>query len=72
MTPRQLISYRYSIAGRGGRVSFRGSTYYKTTSGKLASLNKIIGVFEYEMTNLETVQHKFGNGNSIFTPDTKA
>jgi hypothetical protein len=38
------------ITGPGGRVSFRGSTYFQTSSeGKLASLNNIVGVFEYEM-----------------------
>jgi hypothetical protein len=38
------------IIGSGGKVSFRGSTYFQTGStGKLASLNNIVGVFEYEM-----------------------
>jgi hypothetical protein len=44
------------IIGPGGKVSFRGSTYFRTSStGKLASLNNMVGVFEYEMD---------GSGNS--------
>ena len=38
------------ITGPGGKVSFRGPTYFRTTSTrKLASLNNVVGVFEYEM-----------------------
>ena len=34
----------------GGMVSFRGAIYWSTTStGKLAPLNNIVGVYEYEI-----------------------
>ena len=33
----------------GGAVSFRGALYYSTASAKLARLNTIAGVFEYEV-----------------------
>jgi hypothetical protein len=34
----------------GGKVSFRGAIYWHTTSdGKLAPLNNVVGVFEYEV-----------------------
>jgi hypothetical protein len=35
-----------------GKMSFRGSVFYRTTStggGKISSLNNVVGVFEYEM-----------------------
>jgi hypothetical protein len=35
-----------------GKVSFRGSLFFRTTStsgGKLSSLNNLVGVFEYEL-----------------------
>ena len=41
-----------------GKISFRGSVFYRTTStggGKLSSINNIVGVFEYEVD---------GQGNS--------
>ena len=34
--------------GEGGAVSYRGILYYRTTSPKLAKLNAVAGVFEYE------------------------
>jgi hypothetical protein len=38
------------ITGPGGKVSFHVSTFFRSTStGKLASLNNVVGVFEYEM-----------------------
>ncbi len=33
----------------GGAVSYRGALYYQTASEKLASLNSIAGVHEYEV-----------------------
>lgn len=34
----------------GGRMSWRGAIYYSTTStGRLSSLNNVVGVFEYEV-----------------------
>ena len=35
--------------GAGGAVSYRGILYYRTASQKLASLNSVPGVFEYEV-----------------------
>lgn len=35
--------------GPAGSVSDRGILYYRTTSQKLARLNNMCGVFEYEM-----------------------
>jgi hypothetical protein len=35
-----------------GKISFRGSVFYRTTStggGKISFLNNVLGVFEYEM-----------------------
>lgn len=39
------------ITGPGGKVSFHVSTFFfrSTSTGKLASLNNVVGVFEYEM-----------------------
>ena len=36
------------FTGRGGAVSYRGAIYYQTTSERLARLNSIAVVFEYE------------------------
>ena len=33
----------------GGAVSYRGALYYQTASEKLASLNRLAGVFEFEV-----------------------
>ncbi len=37
-----------------GRIIFRGSVYYCTfsTEGKLASINNLVGVFEYEVNQI--------------------
>jgi hypothetical protein len=35
--------------GPGGSVSYRGILYYRTPSQKLARLNNVCGVFEYEV-----------------------
>lgn len=37
------------FAGRGAAASWRGAIYYRTTSQKLARLNGIAVVFEYEV-----------------------
>jgi hypothetical protein len=39
------------FTGPDRRVSFRGSLFYRTysTEGKLASINDLVGIFEYEM-----------------------
>ena len=34
---------------RGGAVSYRGAIYYSTASPKLARLNTVAAVFEYEV-----------------------
>ena len=47
----ELVSWKGSGLGSiiaGGAVSYRGILYYRTTSQKLARLNKVTGVFEYE------------------------
>ena len=36
------------FTGKGGATSFRGAIYYRTSSQKLARLNGIAVVFEYE------------------------
>ena len=53
------------FSGPGGRISFRGSVYYRTSSteGKLSSINNLVGVFEYGVMSLEAVGQKSGNGN---------
>jgi hypothetical protein len=47
------ISWRGSGAGKptgkGGGVAYRGAIYYDTASPKLAQLNSICGIFEYEV-----------------------
>jgi hypothetical protein len=36
------------FTGRGGAVSYRGAVYFQTTSERLAQLNSMAVVFEYE------------------------
>lgn len=36
------------FTGHGSAVSWRGSLFYQTTSPRLARLNRIVGMFEYE------------------------
>ena len=36
------------FTGHGTAVSWRGATYYQTTSERLSRLNGVAGVFEYE------------------------
>jgi hypothetical protein len=48
----ELISWKGSGIGKfgpGGAVSYRGILYYRTASQKLARLNSVGGVFEYEV-----------------------
>ncbi len=35
--------------GEGGAVSYRGILYYRTPSPKLAKLNTVAGIFEYDV-----------------------
>ena len=47
----ELLAWKGSGLGRfkeGGAVSYRGIPYYRTNSQKLARLNTVTGVFEYE------------------------
>jgi hypothetical protein len=49
----------------GKKVRFHGSFFYRTSStGKLAFLNNIVGLFEYEGGEREILRTKSGNGNS--------
>jgi hypothetical protein len=47
----EALAWKGSGLGRfkeGGAVSYRGTVYYRTASQKLARLNTVAGVFEYE------------------------
>jgi hypothetical protein len=48
----ELVTWKGSALGRfkeKGAVSYRGILYYRTTSQKLARLNAVPGVFEFEV-----------------------
>ena len=48
----EIVSWRGSGLGRlreGGAVSYRGMLYFRTPSQKLARLNTVGGVFEYDV-----------------------
>ena len=48
----EIVSWKGSGLGRikeGGAVSYRGILYFRTASQKLARLNTVGGVFEYEV-----------------------
>ncbi len=49
----EIATWKGAGIGRmsgAGKVSFRGAIYWSTTSnGKLAPLNNVVGVFEYEI-----------------------
>ena len=48
----EMCTWKGSGLGKfkeGGAVSYRGILYYRTTSQKLAQLNTVPGVFEYEV-----------------------
>lgn len=47
------------FTGRGSAHSFRGAIYYQTTSAKLARLNNIAVVFEYETDENGNTHGKF-------------
>src|SRR3990172_2572704 len=47
------------FTGHGSAVSFRGALYYQTTSDKLARLNNIAVVFEYETDENGNTHAKF-------------
>jgi hypothetical protein len=53
MTPDgEAVSWEGSGLGRcvsGGMVSWRGAIYYRTNSRRLARLNEIVGLFEFEV-----------------------
>lgn len=57
----EIVSWRGSGLGRlkeGGAVSYRGMLYYRTGSQKLARLNTVGGVFEYEVAADGSTQAK--------------
>jgi hypothetical protein len=48
----EMVTWKGSGLGRfkeGGAVSYRGILYFRTASQKLARLNTVAGVFEYEV-----------------------
>jgi hypothetical protein len=47
------------FTGRGGAVSFRGALYYQTSSSKLARLNSVAVVFEFEVDETGNTHGKF-------------
>jgi len=53
MTPDgDSVSWEGTGLGRftmGGKISWRGALHYHTTSDRLARLNDIVGLFEYEV-----------------------
>jgi hypothetical protein len=53
MTPDgETVSYEGGGKGRfvsGGNISWRGALYYRTDSVRLARLNEIVGLFEFEV-----------------------
>ena len=44
------------LFGAGGAISYRGAIFYSTSSERFARLNKVAGVFEYEVD---------GEGNTV-------
>jgi hypothetical protein len=44
------------FTGHGSAVSWRGGIYYQTASQKLARLNSVAAIFEYEVTEDGRVQ----------------
>ena len=62
MTPQgDQISWKGSGVGvfkEGGAVSYRGAIFYQSTSPKLAHLNSIAGVFEFESDASGNTQSK--------------
>jgi hypothetical protein len=58
----EVVTWKGSGIGRmtgGGRMSWRGAIYYSTTStGRLSSLNNVVGVFEYEVDEVGNTSAK--------------
>ena len=51
-TEGEMITWKGSGLGKfgpGGALSYRGMLYYRTPSQKLARMNNVCGVFEYEV-----------------------
>lgn len=49
----EMVAWKGSGVGvfkEGGAVSYRGAVYYRTPSQKLARLNTVAGVFEFEVS----------------------
>ena len=57
----EMVSFKGQGVGKikaGGAVSYRGSLYFQTASQKLAALNTLAGVFEYDVAADGTTQSK--------------
>lgn len=46
------------FTGRGSAISWRGVVYFQTASERLARLNDMVGVFEYEVDESGKVENK--------------
>jgi hypothetical protein len=60
-TEGEMVAWKGSGLGKfgpGGAVSYRGILYYRTPSQKLARLNAVAGVFEYEVDTQGKTQTK--------------
>ncbi len=49
----------------GGAVSCRGAVYYSTASPKLARLNTVGVVFEFDVNAQGDTHKRFGSGSSL-------
>ena len=47
------------MLGRGQATSWRGPTYYQTTSQKLARLNEVVVIYEWEVDENGNIQGDF-------------
>ena len=57
----ELVTWKGQGVGRigaGGAVSYRGAVYYYTSSAKLARLNSVAGVFEFDVDASGNTQAK--------------
>jgi hypothetical protein len=57
----ELVAWKGSGLGKlkpGGAVSYRGILYFRTASQKLAAMNTVGGVFEFEVSADGTTQAK--------------
>jgi len=50
--------YGIGTANEGGKTSFRGTNFYKTSSPELSFINNMIGVFEFEVDESGNTQVK--------------